>query len=155
MAVISGVGTVYIWKDYPKPKDDTKPKKRWVIYLGLELDGTNFIALITTTTNPTYPNSLLLSSDDTPFDKNCYINFDDKPQPVDNKVIDNCKDKIFLKGILGNKYLIEIYEHIYKSNQYTQIQVTQLYKNLISIGIKGVSDPIKRQRRFGQIVIDK
>ena len=154
MDVFSGIGTVYTWELFPNRRDDIPPKRAWLIYLNIEPFGAGIIEVLITTTNPFYTNSLLLSSEDTPFPQDCFINFDDKPTTVWRKQIQKCIKDIHHIGSLNNEYLKKIYGGILRSDYYNGKQVERLYDNLISIGIDSIVNPTRRKRINGQIVID-
>lgn len=144
-------GTVFKWNNFPFPKFGDRGKPRWFIYLG-DTGKTlaPIIAYIQTTT--TQINSyqtggpkvdheyLLLRAVNTPFEKDCIIDFSIYPYTCDKNLLVNNRD-IEMKGDLHEDQIRSIYNKIRKSSFYSRKIILDIHDSLNLIGITGLKKP--------------
>jgi hypothetical protein len=138
-------GDVFRWVSFPYPQIGQEIKSRWFIYLG---NTTPFlhpvIAHICTTTTVKEDfekggrreshGCFRFERGKYPFDQECLLDFDEEPYSFSKQELESHKD-IEVKGTLDHRTLRDIYEGIYRSNQYSRKIKADIRESLNQIGI--------------------
>jgi len=144
-------GTVFKWNNFPFPRFGGQGKPRWFIYLGnTGKILTPTIAYIQTTTSKitSYQTGgpkvnhdyLLLRAINTPFEKDCIIDFSIQPYSLNKNLLENNKD-IKISGNLHENQIRSIYNKIRKSSFYSRKIKLDIHDSLNLIGITGLKKP--------------
>lgn len=147
------VGTLFRWGHFSWPKYSAEKKSRWFIYLG-ETDSFAQIALVylaTTTTKlehfqyggvrASHSHFKFETRQFTIFDKDCIIDFDEKPYAVEKEKLLKNRMDIIVKGKLDEKTLRMIYNRFLHSGVLSKMEMLDIHNSFNKAGITGLAKP--------------
>ncbi len=149
------VGTVLRWDNFPLARFGQRDKARWLICLGMTGKFAQIaVVYCSTTTTQIHDFSrsgrrfnhshFIFRVNQFPlFDEDCAIDFDERPYPVNPKILSAHSADIETKGRLPEETMRMIYNRFLKSSAISPIEMNDIHDSYNRVGITG----LKRKKR--------
>jgi len=151
--LILHVGTVFRWNRFPSPRYGGETKARWFIYLGEtgQFSQIASVYLCTTTTKADHfktggsrerHSHFKFEVRQFPeFEKDCILDFDDPPQPIEKTNLLNKSEDIDVRGRLSGDIIRMIYKRYLQSGSCSKRVLLDIHESINRDGISGLKKP--------------
>ncbi|MBW6484639.1 MAG: hypothetical protein K0B01_00590 [Syntrophobacterales bacterium] len=147
------IGTVFRWDNFPLPRYGDETKARWFIYLGETgpFAQIAIIYLVTTTTQTAHfqpggnrygHSHFQFEARQFPaFEKDCIIDFNDPPYPIEKARFANKQSDLSVKGKLREDAMRMIYNRFLQAGSCSKMVMLDIHESFNKAGIAALKKP--------------
>ncbi len=147
------VGTVFKWDNFPSPRYGGETKARWFIYLGETGQFSQIASVYLCTTTAQTDHFKTGGSRErhshfkfevrqfSEFEKDCILDFDDPPQPIEKAKFFNKKKDIDVRGRLSADIIRMIYKRYLQSGSCSKRVLLDIHESINRDDISGLKRP--------------